>query len=391
MIVLYLYMPWVGTCPSNKKGNEAILCFCRIKMLVKYKLGTFPIALEQGADLASFKRSVFEATGVAESRQKIIAKGRQILDDQSFRALKEGCTVMLLEQPRTGTYGSRISPSTSQSRGQTFQKALLKAKAAVKKAVTPDAVLRKAEIENRVAAAAKLNYLALSGVCLDFIPPGSFDGRLRSVELVNCSWDFNSQVVRSECLAQWFGSSALCTSLKKLVLNYCQLEDRDLVFQAINGLKNLTHLELKGNKLSGLPRLDFPKLKFLDLSKNVLIECGNVELCVDEVNLHGNKIRTLDLSALAGCRVVVASGNDVQAVVTSNSKIEILDVRNNRNLAELPAPFFKGMAKLAQLEMAGTMLVEKKLEELEEYASFAKRNRARKDKQHAFVRDYNLQ
>ena len=206
--------------------------------------------------------------------------------------------MMVLEQSATGTYGSRVAPSASQSRGQAFQKALLKTKTAIKKAVTPAAVIKANEIEERVAVGAKLGYLALNGVPVADIPPSAFGRSLSRIELVNCCGFHHNDCVRL------FSSPGL-QSLKKLKLNNCQLEDDHMVFQAIGGLSSLAHLELRGNRITNivsLPRLGHP-MKILDLSNNPLTSCGKEVLDVEQLVVSRCGLISLDLRVLAKCEV----------------------------------------------------------------------------------------
>ena len=349
-----------------------------MRVRVKYRLQTIDVEFDgSGSDL---RRVVEAATLVPVAKQKLVAKGKVLGNDIN---LKDGTVIMLLEQSGTGTYGSRVPTSTSQSRGQVFQKTLLKTRAAIKRAITPDAVLKAKDIEERVEAAAKLNYLALNGVNVGSIPAGAFDRSLTRIELVNCSFPSNCRL---------FSSPKLMGSLKKLVLNGCQLKDGDEVLHAISGLKNLAHLELKGNKLSAdVPKLDQP-VKTLDLSRNELTGCGTVPLMADEIYVGNNRISTLDLRSLARCRVVVARGNLISNIVTAPcSTIEVLDVRDNWNLSKLPDAFFCDLDRLVQLELGNTAIVERELEEMTGYKAFAERSQLRKAKRYEFVREYDLQ
>ena len=267
-------------------------------------------------------------------------------------------------------------------------KTMQKARRAVTRALTPSVVLEKEELEGRITAGARLGYLSLNGVNAENIPPGSFDRSLTRVELISV------KNLRAELLAGWFQIPALCASLKKLVLNYCQLEDQQML--SLRGLRNLTHLELRGNRLTQLPLLDLAiGLKTLDVSDNAirsLVVGSPLEL--ETLNINGNRIRELDLRALARCEVVRVSGNDVCGINVdsgSPSCIQVLDVRNNPNLAKLPDGFFRDLGSLVQLEMSGTALVEKDLRHLPEYEAFKLREETRRRKTHDFVREYNLQ
>ena len=264
---------------------------------VKHRFRTFDVDLGEFT-VAELRRAVEEATSVPPGRQKLVAKGKIINSDEDAASIKDGTTVMVLEQSATGTYGSRVAPSVSQSRGQAFQKALVKTKAAIKKAVTPAGVLKSKEIEERVAAGAKLGYLALNGVPVAEIPPGAFERSLSRIELVNCRGFHHG-----DC-ARLFSSPAL-QSLRKLKLNNCQLEDSHMVFQAIGGLKSLAHLELRHNqmtKIVGFPRLDHP-MKILDMSDNPLTSCGDEPLAVEQLVISRCGLTSLDLGVLARCEV----------------------------------------------------------------------------------------
>jgi len=358
---------------------------------LKFKLATIVIDIPDAettggeTDYDVLRRKVREATGVLESRQKLIMKGKQL--DPTWRAGgARASTVLLLEQASGGTYGSRVAPTSTQSRGQVLQRTMLKAKAAIRNAVSPAAVLQET-IEERVGAAAKLGYLSLNGVDAGNIPTGSFDRSLSRVELTGC------RNFRADMLARWLSSPQLRASLKKLVINSCQLNDDHLIFQAIEGLEQLTHLELKGNSLRKVT-VPVGRLTVLDLSNNALTDCGRVPLDAETVVLSGNRIRILDLGVLNAAKVVLAAGAGVETVITSAptapNGIEVLDVRGNRNLTRLPDGFFRGLGSLVQLELSNTAVEERDLRELDGWDGFVERRRKRKDKAHLFVNEYTL-
>ena len=365
------------------------------KIKLKFNLSTIVIDIPDAettggeTDYDVLRRKVREATGVLESRQKLIMKGKQL--DPTWRAGEaRASTVLLLEQATGGTYGSRVAPTSTQSRGQVLQRTMLKAKAAIRNAVSPAAV-RQETLEERVGAAAKLGSLSRNGIDAGNIPTGSFDRRLSRVELTGC------RNFRADMLARWLSSPQLRASLKKLVINSCQLKDDHLIFQAIEGLEQLTHLELKGNCLNSLTVVPVGRLTVLDLSNNALTDCGRVPLDAETVVLSGNRIRTLDLGVLNAAKVVVAAGAGVETVITAPSTststpngIKVLDVRGNRNLKRLPDGFFRELGSLVQLELSHTAVEERDLREMEGWADFEQRRRKRKEKAHLFVREYTL-
>jgi len=271
-----------------------------MQLRVRYRLTSIDLDLPDVLTIAALQGAVEQATEVPPARQKLVAKGKILVADADLRLVRKGTTVMVLEQAATGTYSSRGTSSSSESRGQAFQNALLRTKAAIKKAVTPQVVLKAKEIEERVAAGAKLGYVALNGVPVGDIPSSAFERNLSRIELVNCSFHHN------DC-QRLFLSPAL-ESLKKLKLNNCQLEDEHMVFQAIGGLRSLAHLELRGNRIkhiAGLRQLDQP-MKVLDLSNNPLTSCGEDVLAVEQLVVSRCGLKRLDLHVLAQCEVWIA-------------------------------------------------------------------------------------
>lgn len=91
--------------------------------------------------------------------------------------------------------------------------------------------------------------------------------------------------------------------------------------------------------------------------------------------------------------MVVASDNDIRSVVpvASSASIQVLDLRNNRDLSKLPESFFVDLKRLWQLEVANTSIKEASLSVLPGWTNFKGRTLERRDKRLSSLNIYELQ
>jgi hypothetical protein len=90
--------------------------------------------------------------------------------------------------------------------------------------------------------------------------------------------------------------------------------------------------------------------------------------------------------------MVVASHNNIRSIVSASStQLQVLDLRNNRDLSKLPDRFFVDLKRLWQLEVANTSIDESSLLELTDWSAFEARSHKKGDKRHSSLNLYELQ
>lgn len=122
------------------------------------------------------------------------------------------------------------------------------------------------------------------------------------------------------------------SSLQRLSLNSCGLNDTALARLQLNKILHLTHLYAHSNQLTTFPRTLPPTLKYLDLHDNQLSEVKIPALPdLRQLSLKSNEIAHLDTNEFHNCY-----------------SLQMLDLSNNR-LYRLPKDALAGLNSLEKL------------------------------------------
>ncbi|KAK2982724.1 hypothetical protein RJ640_025140 [Escallonia rubra] len=341
-----------------EEGGDTTDPQCSITISVKFSGRSIPITLPPDSTVKHLKSLLQPLTNVLPRGQKLISKGKLLVDDMTLRSSEDG--PIKKEAPRVSNL-RRMAEDRREKKEK------------------PDIAVEKSQLERWKAT----GVVALSACDLKVIPQ----------EVWTCGPSARVLDLSHNSIQHVPAAVGSLSSLQKLFLNANDVPDESICWEAVSSLKSLTVLSLSQNYLTNLP------------------STIGALTCLTQLHLTNNKLTCLptEIGLLSNLQILKANNNRISTIPTcigcctslvevdlsSNLLLELPDefssLRNlkalhldNNGLKTLPATLLKMCIQLSTLDLHGTEITMDLLRQFEGWESFDKRRRLKHQKQLAF-------
>uniref|UniRef100_A0A2N9J4K7 Ubiquitin-like domain-containing protein n=1 Tax=Fagus sylvatica TaxID=28930 RepID=A0A2N9J4K7_FAGSY len=343
-----------------------------ITITVKFSGRSIPVSLSHDSTITDLKSLLQPLTNVLTRGQKLIFKGKVLVDTMTLRALEvpNGAKVMLM-----------ASQGLHQGDGP-----ILKEAETAPRRVDNKLVIEKPQVpvdKNRLERWKATGVIALS------------EGNLKAVpdEVWACGpsarvLDLNNNSIRD--LPDQVGC---LSSIQKLSLNANAIVDESISWEALTSLKYLTVLSLNQNHLTTLPSAlgAVTSLRQLHVANNKLtslpIEIGLLTQ-LEVLKVNNNRISIIP-ACIGDCNSLIEvdlSSNLLSELPETFGNLRDLKALHlsNNGLKSLPSTLFKMCLQLSTLDLHNTEITMDLLRQFEGWESFDERRRSKHQKQLEF-------
>lgn len=367
---------------AEKQGAAAMADEALITLLCKHGKDTHSISISPRATVNDLKEMLQQLTNVLPRGQKLIFKGKVLDANMLLRdaALSNNSKLMMIGTP--GVHQGISSPAKQNviaSSGSTLNKT----------------------IRIGFSDGSRSGFKVSDGRSLfndAWKTTGIISLRDRKQEVVpNRVWAIGPAArvldLAGNCLKRFPADVCQLVNLQKLRLSDNGFRDEQLDWQGIVMLKQLTTLALDHNLLTRVPAevSQLCELKVLSAAYNKMVqiaeEVGTL-VKLEKFNLSHNCLKELP-SSIGQCRLLVEADfsanflRDVPSSLGHITKLKALNLNYNA-LKTFPSEVLTGCAELTTLGLHGNELTIEYLRELEGWAEFDNRRKAKHSKQLEF-------
>lgn len=345
-----------------------------VKLQIKFGGQTIPISLSSDSTVSHLKSLLQSSTNVLPRGQKLIHKGKILVDSQTLRSseITGGSKIMLMaSQGLHQGDGPKVKDDPVVSNYRRVMNVDRKPSKAIEQAPVGKTRVERWKITGVVA---------LSESNLKSIPDEVWDcgSSARVLDLGNNH--ICDVPIKIGCLI----------SIQKLILNSNKLSDDSISWQGLTELKSLTYLSLNQNQLTNLPPSlgSLTSLEQLHIAGNKLqslpMEIGRLSQ-LEILKVNNNRISTVP-SCIGDCSSlfeVDLSSNlltELPETFGNLQNVKTLHLSNN-GLKLLPSTLFRKCVKLSTLNLHGTEVTMDVLRQADGWEEFDERRRLKYQKQ----------
>ncbi|KAL7247254.1 hypothetical protein ACSBR2_002218 [Camellia fascicularis] len=346
-----------------------------VKVNIKFSGGSIPVSLSLDSSVRDLKSILQPLTNVLPRGQKLIFKGKVLLDELTLRSSQV-------------TNGAKIMLMASQGLHQGDGPIRKEAPASSNLRRMADANRGKEGKRDDVAAVEKSQFerwkatgvIALSECNLRAIPD----------EVWTCGPSARVLDLSHNSIKDMPAAIGSLRALQKLLLNANELLVESISWEGVTSLKSLTVLSLNQNHLTALPSAmgALTCLRQLHIANNKLT-CLPTEIgCLTQLEVliaNNNRISTVPtcIGECTSLAEVDLSSNllaDLPETFGNLQNLKALYLSNN-GLESLPSTLFKMCIQLSTLDLHGTQITMDVLRQFEGWEDFDERRRLKHQKQ----------
>ncbi|KAM3691506.1 hypothetical protein ACJW31_08G020500 [Castanea mollissima] len=341
-----------------------------ITISIKFSGRSIPLTLSPDSTITHLKSLLQPLTNVLTRGQKLIFKGKVLVDTMTLRASEV-------------TGGAKVMLMASQGLHQGDGPILKQAQSEPRRVDNANTKLEKPQVpvdKNRLERWKATGVVALSQCNLKAIPDEVWacGPSARVLDLSNNSvQDVPAQV---GCLS----------SIQKLILNANSIMDESISWEALKSLKYLTVLSLNQNHLTSLPSSlgELTSLRQLHVANNSLtslpIEIGLLTQ-LEVLKVNSNRISIIP-ARIGDCYSLIEidlSSNLLSELPETFGNLHDLKALHlsNNGLKSLPSTLFKMCLQLSTLDLHNTEITMDLLRQFEGWESFDERRLLKHQKQ----------
>ncbi|XP_011624461.1 LRR repeats and ubiquitin-like domain-containing protein At2g30105 isoform X1 [Amborella trichopoda] len=342
---------------------------------VKFSGKTLSLTVSPSESVSHIKSLLQTLTNVLPRGQKLIFKGKILVDSLSLKSLglSEGSKIMLMAShglhQGDGPMNASIPHSSNLMDISLNQAGNVKIEAPAGK--------------SRLERWRLTGIVALSECNLKVVPE----------EIWACGAAIRVLDLSHNALQELPIAIGSLSSLRKLLLNANALLDKKICWEGVTALKSLTILSLNHNQLTTLPSAigALSSLKQLQIEHNMLTslpkEIGQLT-SLEILKVDNNRL-TLMPSSIGDCCSLIEvdlSANLLTSLAETFENLQNLKILrlSNNGLKTLPLALLKNCSHLCTLDLHGTEITMDHLRELEGWEDFDTRRRYKHHKQLEF-------
>ncbi|KAK6935691.1 Leucine-rich repeat [Dillenia turbinata] len=358
-----------GGVSSDQRSSDS-----DIDVTIKFSGRSISLSLSQDSTIRDLKSLLQPLTNVLPRGQKLIFKGKVLIDDMSLRSssVMNGSKIMLM-----------ASQGVHQGDGPIVKESPLRMnirrEAAAKPSVSEEQTIvfiQKKRVERWKAT----GIIALSQSNLKTMPD----------EVWDCGASARVLDVSNNKISSVPENIGFLTSLQKLSLSANYLCDGCISWEGLASLKSLKLLSLSQNNITALPSAlgALTSLTNLDVSQNKLtylpVEIGDLTQ-LEVLKASYNRLSTVPFS-IGECSSLIEVDlssnllNKLPETIGKLQKLKALHLKSN-GLKFLPTTIFKMCLHLSTLDLHGTEITTDQIRQLEGWEDFDERRRSKHQKQ----------
>ncbi|PKI51287.1 LRR repeats and ubiquitin-like domain-containing protein At2g30105 [Punica granatum] len=343
-----------------------------INLTVKFSGRSIPISTSPDTTVKELKSLLQPLTNVLPRGQKLIFKGKVLVDSQTLKAsdLTNGAKLMLMASQ--GLHQGD-GPILKEARTRPIRRDNDACNAAKQKMVTH---VDKTRLERWKAT----GVVALADCNLKAIPD----------EVWACGTSTRTLDISNNSIQDVPSQIGSLTSMQKFMLNANGLCDESISWEGLASLKFLTVLSMSQNNLTALPLAlgSLGSLRHLDIANNKLTSLPDEIGCLTRLELlkaNNNRISTIP-AHIDGCCTLMEvdlSHNlllELPETVCNLRNLKALHLSNN-GLNTLPHNLFKECTSLCTLGLHNTEITIDNIRQFEGWEGFEERRRLKHQKQ----------
>ncbi|KAK3020099.1 hypothetical protein RJ639_003723 [Escallonia herrerae] len=317
-----------------EEGGDATDPQCSITISVKFSGRSIPITLPPDSTVKHLKSLLQPLTNVLPRGQKLISKGKLLVDDMTLRSseVSHGSKIMLMASQGLHQGDGPIkkeAPAVSNLRRM--------AEVIKEKKEKPDIAVEKSQLERWKAT----GVVALSACNLKAIPQ----------EVWTCGASARVLDLSHNSIQHVPAAVGSLSSLQKLFLNANDVPDEAICWEAVSSLKSLTVLSLSQNQYW--------------TSKDMPVQ--------DKYHSHVYWVLHFPCRGMTLGAITPLAQAPLESIV-----------RYTTQCLFQPKSYYKGACQLSTLDLHGTEITMDLLRQFEGWESFDKRRRLKHQKQLAF-------
>ncbi|XP_010521967.1 PREDICTED: LRR repeats and ubiquitin-like domain-containing protein At2g30105 [Tarenaya hassleriana] len=343
-----------------------------INVVVKFGGKPIPMSLSPDSTVNDLKSHLQSITNVLPRGQKLIFKGKVLVDSSTLRQSEVGNGAKIMLMASQGLHQGE-GPVLKDAETRPISRAVATDKA---EGMKPKVLIDK----NRTERWKATGIIALAQSNLKNIPEEVWDcGSIVRV------FDVSNNFIQSMP-----GQISCFSSMQKLFLQGNGLSDESIQWEGIASLKRLTLLCISHNNLTTLPSVvgSLKSLRQLDVSNNKLTslptELGLLSH-LEILKAKNNRISNIPASIgeCGSLMEVDLSANLLLELPESLSNLCSLKTleMSNTGVKSLPSALFKGCSQLSTLGLHNTEITVEFLRQYEGWDEFDKRRRTKHQKQ----------
>uniref|UniRef100_A0A5B7BKW2 Ubiquitin-like domain-containing protein n=1 Tax=Davidia involucrata TaxID=16924 RepID=A0A5B7BKW2_DAVIN len=344
-----------------------------ININIKFSGRTIPVSLSLDSTVKDLKSLLQPLTNVLPRGQKLIFKGKLLVDDMTLRSseVTNGAKIMLMASQGLHQGDGPIrkeAPALLNLRRTAISDRGKKEK--------KDASVEKSQLERWKAT----GVIALSECDLKAVPD----------EVWNCGSSARVLDLSLNSIRDVPAAIGCLFLMQKLLLNVNCILDESISWEGLSSLKSLTVLSLSQNHLTMLPSAlgALTCLRQLHIANNQLT-CLPTEIGLltqlQVLKANNNRISTIP-NCIGSCTSLVEvdlSSNLLAELPDTIGKLKDLKALylKNNGLKSLPSTLFKMCIQLSTLDLHGTEMTMDLLRQFEGWENFDERRRLKHQKQ----------
>ncbi|KAM3309377.1 LRR repeats and ubiquitin-like domain-containing protein isoform X1 [Capsicum chacoense] len=344
-----------------------------IKVNVKFAGRSIPVEISDESTVKHLKSLLQPLTNVLPRGQKLIFKGKVLVDEMTLKSLEVGNGAKIMLMASQGLHQGDGPLRKEASNLSTVRR--------MPESMRPKRDAREVPVVKSLLERWKATgVVALSGCNLKTLPD----------EVLTCGSSARVLDLSHNSLQHLPSSINSLSSLQKLILNGNEIMDNSLSWEELASLKSLMFISLNQNHIATLPCEigTLTSLRQLHIAHNYLTdlpsEIGQLT-GLEVLKVNNNRIHSIPES-IGGCASLIEvdlSSNlllELPETISKLKDLKALYLRNN-GLKTLPSSIFKQCCELSILDLHGTEITMDVICQIEGWENFDERRRSKHQKQ----------